>query len=609
MIINDIHQLVREAEQNYTKGGVTISEYVDFDMLDTLNTIDAYLNSKHISGSTDSLGRDKPFFNIVTAAANIWYRATDLDRKNIRFLPSSTDTVGSAYIATVLLQDWMRKNNFGVFLNDWGRTLARYGSAVVKSIEKDGELDIRVIPWNRLIVDPIDFDSIPTIEVLHKTPAQLRSNSLYDQEVVDALITAQESRETIEGEEKDDNSNFIKLYEIHGELPEHLLTDDEPDEEEDIRYRQQMHVVAYVKGDKGEFEDFTLYRGRESKHPYRLHHLIEEDGRTLAIGAVEHLFEAQWMVNHAQKNIKDTLDLASKLIFQTSDSRYVGRNVLSAIETGDIMIHENNQPLTRIANDKADITAFQNFQTAWQNIASEITSTPDAIKGQTLPSGTPYSLGAYLGGQANSLFEIMTENKGLQLEELLKDFVIPHLKKKMDNKDEVVAILDQDQISEIDAMYIPNEAKRRENARIKSELFAAVENPDNPLPTAGDLGEVENEVRQEMAQLGNKRIFSPDNLNEKTWKQALNNLEYDLVIEITNEQADKQSVLTTLATVLQTIASNPTILQDPNAKMVFSTILTETGKISPLQLSTTSASPPATGGTEALQELAQPQNE
>jgi hypothetical protein len=37
----------------------------DFDLCENINKIDAYINSRHVSGKTDSMGREKPFFNIV----------------------------------------------------------------------------------------------------------------------------------------------------------------------------------------------------------------------------------------------------------------------------------------------------------------------------------------------------------------------------------------------------------------------------------------------------------------------------------------------------------------------------------------------------------------
>src|SRR3990167_3246381 len=183
-----IHEILRLAETNYKQGTTALGDYVAYSMHDTIERIIAYLNSKHITGDKDSLGRDKPFYNIVIAAVNIWYRATDLDRKDIVVIPSKITDVGLAFIATVHLQEWMKKARFGVFLNQWGRTLAQFGSAVVKFIEQDGELFATVVPWSRMIVDPVDFNAIPKIEKFYLTPAQLRKKEEYNKEMVEKLI-------------------------------------------------------------------------------------------------------------------------------------------------------------------------------------------------------------------------------------------------------------------------------------------------------------------------------------------------------------------------------------------------------------------------------------
>lgn len=602
-----ICEIVRDAEQNYVQGSTLISEYVDFDMHKTLETIDAYLNSKHISGPQDSLGRDKPFFNIVTAAANIWYRATDLDRKDIKFTPTNSSSVALAFVANVMLQNWMNENRFGQFLNDWGRTLSRYGSAVVKFVEKDGKLIPSVVPWNRLIVDPISFDAIPRIEKFYKTPAQLRKMTGYDQDVVESLILAASTRKTLNGNQQDNQSNFIELYEVHGELPEFMLKDQEPPLDlKDVKYIQQMHVVSFVKGEGGkdEYEDYTLYKGREKKDPYMITHLIEEDGRTLAIGAVESLFDAQWMQNHTVKNMKDLLDLSSKLIFQTADGHYVGRNVITAMETGDILIHDDNKPLTQVNNNKADIVALQNFGGMWQNLGKEITSTPDASRGTTPPSGIAMGTVQLVTSQGLSLFEIMTENKGLSLEDMLVEHVIPNIKKRLKNKDEVVAILDDAGIQEIDAMYIPKKAIAKYNKEFVQSLIRGVV----PSPYQADIAQAE--VKQELGQAGNKRFFKPDELNEQQWDEVFSDFQWDAIrVEVVNENQEKQAVLAALDSAFKTVASLAGRPMTPDERLLFSSILIETGRISPLQLANTHAQPvpqptaAPPGGTEALSAL------
>lgn len=579
-----IQELVRESEQDYINGTTTISKYVEFNQYENINKIDAYVNSKHTSGEFDSLGREKPFFNIVTAAENIWYRATDIDRRNIQIKSTKIANYVATFLANIVAQKWMMKSMFGHFLNEWGRNLARYGSSVIKFVEKGGELYKEVIPWSRIICDAIDFDSNPKIEVLYLTQSQLRKNKSYDQEIVKNLIDSVTSRETLDGQKKDNIDKFIKLYEVHGELPLSFLTGKEEDQEE---YVQQMQVISFVekkskKGGNTEYEDFTLVKGREEKDPYMITHLIKEDGRTQAIGAVEHLFNAQWMVNHTAKQIKDQLDLASKIIYQTSDGNYVGRNALTSIQNGTILIHEVNQPLTQLNNNSHDITSLQNFSTQWMNLAKEITSTPDAISGNTMPSGTAYRQVAILNQESHSLFELMTENKGLHIEEMFRKYIFPYIKKQLKNSDEIVAELDSHGIKQIDMMFVPNKAIKQSNDKIK-ELVLGGEMV-TPEQQAQDIASQASAIKQTLAQYENKRFIKPSEIEQTTWDEIFKDVEWEAEVETTGEQSDKNAILTTLSTTLQTLATNPMVLQNPEMKVLFNKILEIAGGISPLEI-------------------------
>lgn len=574
-MLESVASLVREAESDYTSGPTTISKYVDFDMYETINTVDAYINSIHLNGAEDSIGREKPFFNIVVAARNIWFRATDIDRKDIRITTTKSNQEIMTLAANILLKNWMKKAGFGATLNDWGRTLATYGSAVLKFVEKDGELHCTVIPWNRLIPDVIDFDNNAKIEVLEYTPAQLRKNKAYDQKMVESLINALASREDLNKQKKDNKANYIKVYEVHGELPLSKIT---KDEKNDDVYVQQMHVVSFVK--KGynrntrsyDFDDYTLYSGKESKDPYFITHLIKEDGRTLAIGAVENLFQAQWMANHSVKLEKDTLDFASLIITQTADATLAGRNLLSDLMTGDILVHNDNQPLTQL-NNQHDITQIQNFGLMWSNLSKEITSTPDAMRGGNQPSGTAWRQVEALRMESHSLFEVMKENKGLAIEEMLREYIIPFLKKKMDTAEEIGGLLESSDIAQFDAKYVPNEARRRNNKRIIDTVLRG------EIADPADLQALEGEVKGELAPLGNKRYLKPSDIPDKTWKEMLNDFEWVAEVNITQESLDTDAVLTTLNTMLATAVNDPELY-----KFLISKILEITGHISPVEI-------------------------
>lgn len=580
--------LVRQMQTDYTSGTTKISKYVENDQYETINRIDAYLNSKHITGSTDSQGREKPFFNIVTAAVNVWFRATDIDRKDIKIKATRSYQDIAAFLATCHVQKWMTKAKFGKYLNSWGRTLSKYGSAVTKFIESNGKLNIRVIPWNRIICDVIDFDANPVIEMLELTPSQLRKKKEYDQVLVEKLIEADRAARTdLEGQQRDAKSGYIKVYEIHGELDKSFKTGKETDKG---KFKQQMQVVSFVAGkDDGKFDDFVLYKGWEAKTPYQKDDLIEEDDQTLSIGAVQNLFDAQWRTNHRLKSVEDQLDLASKLIFQTADSRFQGQNVLTAIEQGDVLVHAVNQPLTQVANTSHDVVSQTSVLQLWRNLGKEINGISDAMLGANQPAGSAWRQTEALLQESHSLFEVMTENKGLALEDMFREYILPYIKKQMDTSEEIAATLDSYGITKIDSRFIPNEAIRRGNKQMIDQALAGQE------AQQADYGAHQKQIQSELQQQGNQRFFKPSDIPDKTWKELFKDLEWELEVDITGEQTDTQAVMQTLNTALKMfVTATPQQLADPNFKLVFNKILEQSAVISPIEIASIPPTPPPT---------------
>ncbi len=576
-----IGEIIRKQENYYISGSSNISKYVQHSISETLDRVDAYLNSKHISGDTDSLGRDKPFFNITTASVNVWYRATDIDRKDIKVKAVKTKDWINSFLATIHLQQWMRKENFGTFLNEWGRTLAKYGTAIVKLVRDGDELHISVVPFSRMIIDSVSFNASPRIEILELTEEQLRERIEthgYDKEQVQALTESLSSRELTNKQKKDTKGDFIKLYEIHGRLPLAHLTGKEEDEN---KYTQQMHIISFVgarEGRKTIYKDFTLFAGKEEVDPYRITHLIKEDGRTMGIGAPEHLFEAQWMTNHSIKNTKDELDLASKRIFQTSDSTFIGRNVLTSIETGDIFIHSPNEPLTQINNGAVNTVANQNFAVQWKQLGNEITSVSEAMLGATPRSGTAWRQTEAVLSESHSLFELMIQNKGLELEAMIREVIIPFIKEtKLNNSDEISETLNDYDIERIDSRYIKNEAINQTNREVIDRVLEGGDFQEGEAEQM--LQENEQSISERVKSTGNQRFFKPSQVN---WKEQFEGMEWELEVDITGEAKNSQEALTTLNTALKLVVT-PGFGENKKAQMIVGKILEMTGAISPVE--------------------------
>ncbi len=596
----NIYAYVRQQEYLYRSGATTIAKYVQHSLSETIQTIYAYLNSQFTSGKTDSLNRDKPFFNIVTSARNIWYRATTLERKDIIIRETNSKLVIPAFLATQKLQEWMRHERFGVFLSEWGLTLAGFGSAISKWIKKDGKLIPSVVPWDRMICDTIDFDSNPKIEIFEFTADQLRSKKEYDQEAVKSLLNSPMIRMTITQELQDVKPYYYKIYEVHGKFPLSYLTNDI--EKDGDTYVQQMHVVAYTRtSTEGKYNDFSLFKGLEETDPYRCDSLIKEDGRTLGIGAVENLFNAQWMVNHSMKAIKDQLDLASKIVFQTSDPTFTGLNALTSVETGQIMNHKAGEPITAFPNGSHDTGALTSFAQMWKAAGAEVNGITDAMAGVNPKSGTSWRLQSLQVAQAQQLFDLMRVNKALALEDMLRERIIPYLKTQLSTNKEIMAVLDANNIKKIDSIYVPQEAVKRYNKKVIDHVLKNGSRPIG-IDLQSEMQQVQNEVNNQ----GNVRFFKPSEIENKTWREVIKDLEWELGVDIaidpsgTTESSDNAAILQTLNTALG-LVMNPNYASNPQAQMIVNKILMQTGKVSPLEIAATPpptppVSPPQNGG-------------
>ena len=580
MEVKSLGQLVQESISNDTNGVTTLSKFVSQNMRDDINRTEAYYNSQFTSGSTDADGRPKPFMNICYPATNIWYRATDIDSKDLRIRAKNEKQVVSAFLATILLQQWMNSENFGQFLNEWGHVLAKHGSAVVEIVEKEGKLNCRVLDWNNIIVDPIDFDSNIKIKRLWLTPAQLKKNKSYDQEMVKDLLETLEARETSEGKQKDNKANFIEVFEVHGELPLSYLSGKEKDEE----YVQQMHVITFnaKKNKANEYDEYCLYSGREKKDPLMLTQLIKIESQTYVGGAVKNLFEAQWMTNDTEKMMRDQLLIGSKIIFQGSDSAMDGANFFSGVDNGEYLLHKPNEPMTRVAGSP-DIAAIQNYQAGWKQHANSVNGIADAMVSQA-KSGTAWRQTQAELQEAHSLFELMTETKGLYLKQIFNDYVLDYFKKQLDNDEPISKILESHEIKQIDDRYLPAETTRRMNQK-KKDIILSGEIYD-PAMEQQDVAEMGQQVESELT--GNQRFVKP---SKESWKEEFEDLDWELELDITGESENVQEKMASLNTALTFLVNKQGQPLTQEESVVFQELLLASGSITPLKLSTFSSKP------------------
>jgi hypothetical protein len=154
--MDSIYEFVKNARNEYYSRTIEVVPGYTFSQHETLRTIELYANSKFLSTNKDSLGREKPFFNICKFRVNVAVQATDLDTKDVQIQSESEGAYAQSFLLSLKNRNWMRDTSFPRLLNRMGQTRAKFGGVLVKKTEHGSDLRLHVVPWRDVITDQVD---------------------------------------------------------------------------------------------------------------------------------------------------------------------------------------------------------------------------------------------------------------------------------------------------------------------------------------------------------------------------------------------------------------------------------------------------------------------
>ena len=158
----------------------------------------------------------------------------------------------------------------------------------------------------------------------------------------------------------------------------------------------------------------------------------EQDGR-VGRGLIEDMFEAQTGTNEAKLLERDAMLMGAKTIFVTDDDT-LENNVLTDMDNGAIIHVEGDKSFTQVNTMTNALPAFDRLKDDWDEQAEKVTSTFDAITGETMPSSTPFRSVAIQNQETSSLFIYRSEEMGKFLTELINDWFNPEITKDINHK-------------------------------------------------------------------------------------------------------------------------------------------------------------------------------
>jgi len=534
----ELEKFIKTKTENWQQLSVTLIDGLDFNTFENFKKIEFITNSKYLSGQRDRRGKLKPFYNITNFRVNIATRATDIDTRDIQIIADEPQFMALSFLLQKEVYNWMKEVNFGKTLNEMGYTRAKYGGVMIKKYEdEDGQLHLEIVDWRNVVCDPVD----PTNYVIEKH--YMSASDLYEKEGVwedieDAIEQAKKS--------KDERLEVLETYGCF---------------EEDGDYVYKTYITYSEKK-----KIKILFEETHEDRKYKYLAWENVNGR-LGRGVVEDGFEAQQWANDAVIKEKEAMELGSKVLFKSTDPN-IQNNVLTDMENGQIIKITQGNDMSIVNTITNALPEFGNLIKSWDDQYERVSSTFNAISGETMPSGTPFRAIAIQNQESTAMFDYRREEMGIFLVEVFTEWVIPFLMKKFNKAHILAGEFSKEELEAIDESF----ANYRATEEAKNLILEGKPvYQDDYIAMVGVIKEIQSKNKE-------TRFLDIPKGMYKNWIPKV-------TILTTGENKNKAVVLESLNNIIATVAQAPQILQDPVLSKIFGKILELSGSgISPISL-------------------------
>lgn len=423
-----IFKVIEDEISNYQNEKVQLSDGVSFSQFKLVKRIALYENQQYPKGKIDSQNNYKYWYDIITPRVNDEVKNIDFDRKNIILYSDSFEDRLAIYLSNLQLKNWLTKTGQGEKLNDAVEEFSAWGNVVWKK-KKGGydKMDLKNFYVLNQTAESLKESTVIERHTLSQSDLRAKENIWKNIDEVIKDCSNKEFSATKDSKESLTTNPYYEIYERNGEVSKRVLNElkglDGGSEDD---YVLAKIIVAGVSK-KGKGTKYVLYAEELDEMPYREAHRGRYKGSWFREGMYQILFDCQTRANELGNQIARGLEWASKTIFRSGDSTFY-QNVLTDMRNGDILKGRDfGQIEVRMQGlDQLMVDWNRNLQTA-----DRLSNSYEVVRGETMPSNTPFRLGSMLDQNANKLFDFLRAKLALGFQSLIEDWILPELLKDL----------------------------------------------------------------------------------------------------------------------------------------------------------------------------------
>lgn len=445
---------------HYLFNKVEISEGVFFNQYDLIKRIYRFKNRSLTEKINSDLSYNY-YFDMISPRVDSEVKNLRFDTKNILvFSANPVKDFAAVFLANASMKDWLSENGEDLKLKEAVEEFVSNGNVGFKKV--DGGYEI-VDALNTYItnITAKDVEDTDIIERHEMTAMDLKKMNGWDN--VDKVIKKYGNKTFTSSNLTTPTDTTKKMYEIFeftGEVSEKEFNEvkGERGGSDDVFFLAKIIVAGMKKG--GGREKVVLFseklKGSMSDY-YLFAHRGKYEGRFWRVGMYETLFDHQIRANEIGNQLARGLDWASRVIFRSKDSKIL-QNIRADVDNGDVIITDD------LAQVDVRMRGLDQLIADWNRLmtdADRVSNSFDVVRGESLPSGTPFRLGMLIDQNAGRLFVVLRQKLTLVYKRVFREWIMPELVKGMKGKDVFrfvgeVEILDQLREIMVNNWYMKN---------------------------------------------------------------------------------------------------------------------------------------------------------
>lgn len=585
--MKDIFKQIRDERQDFLWNEIEIVPGYNFSQYNTIKKDHLYYTGHYEKGDYEEINgvlRKKVFHQLSNWRCDIATKMIDMDIKDFILVSNNAETDWNVFLLEKELKVWLKRNEMGQILNEISRLLPIYGSVVLQKTKNGAKIvDLRYL-YNDQAAKSLEGASYINIRMLlsHKDMRKMAKQGWENvDQAIDAFSGKYSQGYDLGGVSMSSGGSslfyegasvakvqvvaapLVEVWERYGEVPLSWFTDKESDENEYVLAKYCVAGVDQtVKNDQGvtiHEDGLVLYKEQIDELPFKEVHYSKIEGRWLGIGVVETLFENQRRMNEVKNQEARANELASIQLFQTRDDT-IASNITTDLSNGDILRVKSE--ITPIATESRDMAGFQKTSEDLEQHSDNLTFSRDVVSGENAPSGATLGAIQLQTQQTTAVFDYKKENIGLFLGEFIKDLVFPQIEREL-NQEHVLRLAGSfNELQKLRQNYALNTAKRR---MIDEVLLKGSQAPSQDLYDA-----YTTQALQDISTMGDKIWTDVE-------KNFFKNIDYEVDIVSTGENKNVYSQINNGNALLQALAADPTILQDPAKRKIFFKVMSAMG--------------------------------